>query len=856
MVMSVQRVTEVEQDGETGPVWRQLVVEGVEPWLPDGLRVALDAGRPMVITGRWSSVSGPKAVRRAVEDFVKAVEVAERDTGLRIRDRLPGVEALVQQLEAQPTVSHPERGRHKPMRHRMLVLDLRAQAGVVAVLITGSGAKVTPEGQQPVVVKLAELVREYEAALLVRHREDRSARVKWPLAPLADSLEQTGAFLASSEQSPRQFDDAASIIEFLRGGESAKDAQRLYLKTRRGQRDLSEYDMRGGQVGYRMGSPPPPGLATCYLDDHTGGRGRRILFLDTPACRPDPGAVTSGLPRVFDATGQPVDQVANVRWILARLGRPQWPMHRILEGLARRGYSTQNLRERRRDPAACYTLADHASSPGAHQRLLDSITDNLELYETGVLTRELHPEVDTPDITGVMPPDGPWAQPEDFARIRRWKAENHDRYNRAVRLALSGVEATYNGEAVKLLSDHCPSRNMPPRYKFALSAHHPGRQLAPAGHVRLPWEVLHGILIDAIRDADGLPLRIVGLDDLGDAEYAQRRATLDAAVTDLDTARRDLEHLEARLEETDEHGAPRVTGALLDNFNTRYNTLVEQTIPDLERRAAHARAHLDQSLSPDPTLAGHDQLLHLVERLGDPNDHTLNGLWKTSLCDLTITTTRLHEGSDRGWHVEVTATLRFTDGEHTYDIPVHGHWRTGAAGHLPQRLTDLANDHLDRMRHGEPLPQHHAIRWHQVRPHLIRRLAGDGPTPLVTSCTDPTITTIATRLHLDPTQPDTALANDLNVETALIARVRETHLGHAPRQSWQQPPPRSLAALYELAVANNGHVTATQTAAHADVSVNRPGDGGERGAWKGDWLHGCTTQVPRRAAGPCGSHGS
>ncbi|WP_165491818.1 hypothetical protein [Egibacter rhizosphaerae] len=795
------------------------MADGVEPRLPEELRAFLDAGRPLALVGRWSTPSGPKAVQSAVEDFLTAVEVTERHTGLQIRDRLPSVEALVQQLAAQPTVSHPERGRDKPMRHRMLVLDLRAEAGMVALLITGSGAKVMPDGQQPVVLKLAEVVREYEAALLVRHREDRSARVKWALAPLADSLEQTGAFLASGEQPPQQFDDARSIIEFLRGGESAENAKNLFLQTRRGQRDLSEYEMRSGQAGYRMGTPVPPGLATCYLDDGTGGRGRRVLFLDTPACRPDPQQVTSGLPRVFDADGQPVDQVANVRWILERLGRPQWPMHRVLEGLTRRRYSTQHLREVRRDPAACYTLADHARYPGGYRHLLDSIMHNLEVYETGVLPRELHPELDTPDITGVMPPDGPWAQPEDFARIRRWRAENHDRRNRAVSLPLTGVEGTYNGEAVKLLTEHCPSRDIPPRYKFTLLAHYPDRALAPAGHVRIPWAVLHGILTDAIRDADGLPLRIVGLDDLGDADHAQRRAELDAAVAELDAARRDLERLEARLEDTDEHGAPRVTGALLDRLNTRYNTLAEQTIPDLERRAAQARAHLDQTLAPDPTLAGHDQLLHLVERLGDPADSTLNGLWKTSLCDLEITTTRLREGSARGWHVEVTATLRFTDGEHTYDIPVHGRWRTGAASRLPQRLDDLAQAHLERMRAGEPLPHPDAIRWRQVRPRLTQLLTSEGRPPLVMGCSDPTITAIATRLHLDPKQPDAALASELDVSPALVARIREIHLEPLARRNWRQPPPPGLRALYDLAVVNGGHVTAADAAERARVSA-------------------------------------
>ena len=142
--------------------------------------------------------------------------------------------------------------------------------------------------------------------------------------------------------------------------------------------------------------------------------------------------------------------------------------------------------------------------------------------------------------------------------------------------------------------------------------------------------------------------------------------------------------------------------------------------------------------------------------------------------DLAVTTTRLREGSARGWEVEVSATLRFTDGEHTYDIPVHGRWRTGAAAQLPQRLDDLAAAHLERMRHGDPLPAHHdAVRWRQVRPRLVRRLVGDGPTPLVTGCTDPTITAIATRLHLDPTQPDTALANDLGGEELPAERKAE-----------------------------------------------------------------------------------
>ncbi len=338
----------------------------------------------------------------------------------------------------------------------------------------------------------------------------------------------------------------------------------------------------------------------------------------------------------------------------------------------------------------------------------------------------------------------------------------------------------------------------------------------PEGHLQVPWQPLHDSIIDAIPDAGALPLTLANL--VGeDPDVASAQAEAETAANELAVARRRLEGLAAQLAETNEDGQRLVSGALLQRLDADYNALAQQQIPELERRVEQAQRALDQARAPATGVQAR-QMLYIVSALAQPHSTLLRTVLPAALCDLQLTSRHGYEKAGRYREVEWHATLRFAhDDEGPYELPIHGRWRTN--GQRLTRLTSLVEEHLERMRHGEPWPHQQATNRRGLTQLLFQRLTPHQATrPLVLACTDPTVTAIATRLHLDPDQRDADLARDLNCPEALVARVRHTHLTQ-PRTRWQQPPRPDRAALYQLAVANGGTVLAADAAAHAAVST-------------------------------------
>lgn len=807
-----------------------MAVSGLAALLPPGgwpsvsaeLRTRLEAGLPLLLVGRQSTAGGRKSARETAEDMWFAAEGLQAQTGLVVTPLLPSVEEMAERLAAvKPQMRLGSEG--KKVSHRFCELDLRPAAPVVLLLITGSGRALDANHTQPVVERIAQAVRQHKPAALVAKRFDRLARADWAFGPAATALNETGTLLGHQDAAPRPFDEVGSLLAFIQGGEGGRQARQLVRQTRQGQRKLSATQMEQGRAVFRAaGGGAPPGFATAYLDDGSGGRGLRVLFIDTPAFRPAAAEATFGLPQVFDAEGQPVDQAATVRWVLARLGKPEWPYTRLTAELAQRHYSTEHLRNTHRDPAATFTGGEDGG-----RSLLTRIIANLELYETGVFTRELGAGEPPMVIKGCWPPpcdpaaDGPgqWASVEDFARIRTRQREWRQRQDRKTTLTFAGAHARYNGEPVLLLTT--PRRrdrgDTAPRYRFCLTGpYQEHRQCkTPPGHLMVPWQALHDSVIDAIRDAGELPLTLADLVG-ADPDVARKQADAEQAANDLAAARRRLEGLEAQLTETDAHGQLLVSGALLKRLDSDYNTLVEQHIPELERHARHAQQALDQARAP-ATGVQTRQMLTIVEELGQPQSRLLRTVLPAAICDLQLTTRKGHDGVGRYGEVEWHATLRFDHDDHgPYQLPIHGRWRTN--GQQLTRVISLVDEHLERLRDGQPWPDQDTSNRAGLTRLLADRLTpGQRTTPLLLACTDPTITAIATRLHLDPDRSDADLASDLACPETLIARVRHTHLTQ-PRAHWQQPPHRALAALYELAVANNGTVLAGDAAAHAGVS--------------------------------------
>ena len=164
-----------------------------------------------------------------------------------------------------------------------------------------------------------------------------------------------------------------------------------------GQADRTGRRMVDGQVAYHLPVPPLPGMGVATLKRRPNLDKEIVGYLDTPACRPDPSRVADGLSVVLDERGEDVDQVANVRFFLAHYGKPDWmDDDRLLKKLARRRFSTVHLR-------SLYG-ADAYVSGSRGSIAFQSILDNLDAYETGILRRSVGGDVPMVEIHGVHPP--------------------------------------------------------------------------------------------------------------------------------------------------------------------------------------------------------------------------------------------------------------------------------------------------------------------------------------------------------------------------------------------------------------------------------------------------------------------
>ncbi len=795
------------------PGWRRFVPDPQALRVPEEFADRMDAGGCGVLAGRCSSSDGHQGRRSAAQDLNGAAAHLARDTGFDVRGLLPSTEVLQAKLaDAEVRTSMTSDGR--PFRNRYVVIDERARAGVVLLVSVGSGHLLDEDEEQPFVRYAARLIRRYDALLFACKRLDRGAREDWGTAPLMLALRQRNAYLYD-EDGLGKIDFARGINTFLKGGGSRKQADDIPYQTRDGQLQRSGTELQAGRAPYYVSTPPPPGFATAWLHGAGGTPTDRVVFLDCDEARPADAEVAYGLPEVYtdEDPSRRVDQVANVRFLLSVLGKPGWSMRRLAAEMTYRKYSTPGLRQRRGPDA----ILPHDDAQARH--VLNRVIDNLEVYETGVLRRALGAGVEPVEITGCWPLDGqPWASAEDFERIRAYRRGIDLRTARAVQMTFAGVTATYNGVPVRLTTGRWDSRRQGERtlrYQFVLEADYPQRQVKADLHIPLPWQPFAESLVDAFTAAGEVPLRA--------ASAAELAADADDGLSELRAeeahCRREIARLEAslatmrtRLEDTDEHGAPILRGALLDELQTGYNRIAEEELPATRARHQTLVTDLEQRSAKQQATATADAALLLIESLRDPTDRRYRHLWLASIRQLKVHAERFRRHGKDGKRLSWTGAVQLTHHDEVFLLPFSGSYETGAAVAAPQRTASAIERVVAAMADGTPFRDAAPTTRIVTAARAAAHLGADPDEFLLGACDDPAITRIAVACLQRPDATDTDLASALDVDPRLVARVRAVHTGEAVPKAWRQRRAVAEAAFYAVAACHDGRVTAEQVA--------------------------------------------
>lgn len=756
------------------------------------IRHVLSAERPLMLVGRNSGETGSDARRQAVNDLLEAADwlaAAGRD----MRRDLPTKTELLELLRsADPIRSKDKDGR--AFANRIVTIDLRAKHSVYVVLSVGTGKKLDEHGVQPFVQYLAETAATIKPCLLFARRLDRITRRAWALGPVMLNLTELSGYIGDADFGICPADGIDSVLVFFRAQAGEEEARKLPLRSRHGMIRESGTSLAAGACTYAFAAPVPPGFMS-YRSNERGMIGRRIITFDTPSCRPPDSNVAAGLPQVVeqhaDGSLVPVDQVANVRWALRMLGHPGWSIPAIAKGLAARSYSTEALR-RTHGPAATYTV-DYANEKA--YKVLQSIKNNLDMYETGVMTLNLGVDgVGPASITDCFPPDGlAWASSADFTRIRKWLGTNLRPSRRAT--VLSGLPVAVNG------ADCVIVRRGGSGDLLTAVLTHPyrsqGRQVSPDAVIALQPEAIIEAFVRAISELGDTALALVPFETSD--QLALSSAEISAAKTRLRVLHDERQAIESQLLARDsDRGELQVSGALLTRLNERYNTIVDTDEPavraELLQLESQAEQHRRQAVEQQAGVAV-ERLLHLISSLRDPSNTTFRDLIHRTIRDLTITAQRCTLHRRVWWTYDIRFTIHINTDHGMVVVPVSHTCRYRNAFD-PEALAVSTLETLCETR----------TTWDDVKPladvvlrrHLATHLGIHSRKLMLPNVTDPRLANLAARVLTSDLADIPAIAADTGESEAFLRRVRDLHRD-ATRAVWFAKPQVCIAAWYRLA---------------------------------------------------------
>lgn len=647
----------------------------VLPQLDPALAEGIDSGRPVLVFARNSGSGGTGARHACVLDACQVIDDLAT-FGLDVRHLMPTQEQMDGWLKSASPMRSKDAKTGNGFSNRFVEVWLTHQ--VMLGLSVGTGSRLAEETlSQPFLDYLSQRVATTVPVLLHGKRWDRLGRRKWGLGPSIEAMKtQSPAFLGE-EDGIERLDETSELRAFIAGDQAERQAERMPKQMRRGMRSRTGDTMRDGYVAYSISASPPPGL--CRVRMHGGGvsaKGEVRMYFEAPQWMPDPGQVALGYPQVIDpSTGLMVDQVANVRWALARLADPRWSYERIGQGLVSRRFSHTHTRQVHGADAIA-TPRPQKVSTLRHDRpfttVVASIISNLDVYETGILKRTLGVKgVEDVVITGLIPPDGPWAEPEIFTAIRKRRQGTKQRYGQSTML-LSRVPASINGREGAL--QQLPSSRKEPCYGFWDLTQDCGIPFgATIRHVDLA-EIIAEALDQAVRS--GVALAPLGDGPEDSPALEQARLRVDHLERSRDDGQRTLDTIFQKMSD------PHMDGPLLARLTQEYNSLTREGLPQIERELESARAEVTRIQDDLTDLAGSpaEQLDDIVRALASPWNCDLRHEVRSLIHSLSVRTERVVPHKDfRGFlaHIDIALAVRGNDEEvvlvkHSKSIPLSG----------------------------------------------------------------------------------------------------------------------------------------------------------------------------------------
>jgi hypothetical protein len=686
--------------------------------------------------------------------------------GVNLGPNFPTDTDILDKLAAAPAIKHrtSDGGEFKSRTH---IYD-HSHEGWVLVVSAGTAKTVDEDGLQPWVETLRECVLRYEPGLVAATRLDRLLRFKWAIGRVLEPLERRNAFVLD-ECGLTEVNESTAVVFFIRASHAEAEARKTRRNVVNGYRRHTEPAMVNGVIAVAVPQKLPPGFTRRRAPGRgIGERASSVWVLDSP--------------RVLNRHALELgaaDQVANVRWVLAQIGRPGVTGQSLNDELIdKRQYSTAAIQEMFGVDATWESTSDQRSSQGAGP--LKAIIRHLDLYRTGILTLGLGESEAPIVITDLFPTDGAWASAEDWERIDRYRAGSTSRecYRRN---HFAGLNVTIDGTRAVLRSGY---------------GQHEGKEIASyrcvgesgrlvTDRVRIPHQLLADVTIDAIRNAgdNAAALTASGVDAVEDAALlAEERVHTESAET--------AEGKAAAIVSAIEVATGALTPEFLSGLDERHTLLTAQA--EQSRREAHrvanelarrrfARAH-NSALRTDA-------LLHLVRDVRSPSDHPLRDTVVNALANVTLTTSG--HGNDRGGlRIDATVELHFNAG----GTPWRSH---GTASYTRPCLThQLVQEKAAMLRAGTVPTSHRSL----IKPIAAELNTDPGIVRLLCQITDERLL----RIHAafaDRKQKPEAIAAHLDEPLELIERIRRIHDQRSTQRyfTWLRGNSPKLAGIYGAA---------------------------------------------------------
>lgn len=638
---------------------------------PAALATALTKRCLVFVLARFSDPSVSGGSEYCHGDLVAAVRVLRQKLGLIVPAHcVPSAADLRELLANAEIVKSVDYENGKPFVNRFVVLDFSARYGLVFLISLGSAKRIDQNLEQPYLRWVREQSIRFRPTLVVSTDLDRQTRRAHAYGYLLDAWTSLGVWVQTKDDSMAA-SSPESLVLAIKAHASEQTARSITSHTK-GDKALEHVDDRfeDGRAAVGTGGGIPPGFARLHLRDGVT-QSRAYIYFDDPRVLPPAGDVATGRPAVAvvrDGKEREVSQVENIRWFLARLGKPSWSYERLAEGLAARAYSTDARRRGHHDPGWRLTPQWLREHPSAVTSIASTITEHLQLYRSGVMV--VRSGGQEKQILGAIP-EGGWATEEDWKRIARWES-NPARQHQPSRL-LSGIPMTIDGRRCSNQLHVSRSRRLhdtvyaPRRFTDTRS-----RPPAVEGFA-IRHHALAGLYSQAIASAGDAALRLVddGADDNADRDLIRVLEDAAGKVAALGVER---DGVLRSMTDRHEDGSPVYTGAAARALNERHEHLT-RSIDEIGEAKSHAAAELEQRRAGRRHArksVNVQMLLSLVDSLRDPYNLTWYHLVRDVFADQTWHVTT---NVDETFRLRVTGLLHLGDGsgavvEHPFDVTI------------------------------------------------------------------------------------------------------------------------------------------------------------------------------------------